>query len=68
MASEAKIFQPIARVASVYCRINHELDLSNRHAIVLQPAKILLSSWSERMSPEGQRVWKAKVSERGTKC
>ena len=68
MASEAKILQPIARVASVYCRINHELDLSNRHAIVLQPGKILLNPWWERMSPEGQRVWKAKVSERGTKC
>ena len=68
MASEAKILQPIARVASVYCRMNHELDLSNRHAIVLQPGKILLNPWWERMSPEGQRVWKAKVSERGTTC
>ena len=68
MTSEAEILQPIARVASVYCRINHELDLSNRHAIELQPRKILLNSWWERMSPEGQRVWKAKVSERGTKC
>ena len=68
MASEAKILQPIARVASVYCRISHELDLSNRHAIGLQPGKILLNSRWERMSPEGQRVWKAKVSERGTKC
>ena len=28
MASEAKILQPIAQVASVYCRINYELDLS----------------------------------------
>ena len=35
MASEAKILQLIARVA-VYCRIDYELDLSNRHAIVLQ--------------------------------
>ena len=50
MASEAKILQPIAPVASVYCRINHELDLSNRHAIVLQPGKILLNSRWERMS------------------
>ena len=36
MASEAKILQLIARVASVYCRIDYELDLSNRHAIVLR--------------------------------
>ena len=36
MASEAKILQPIVRVASVYCRIDYDLDLSNRHAIVLQ--------------------------------
>ena len=36
MASEEKILQPIVRVASVYCRIDYELDLSNRHAIVLQ--------------------------------
>jgi len=28
MVSEAKILQPIARVASVYCRIDYELDLS----------------------------------------
>ena len=35
MASEAKILQPIVRVASVYCRIDYDLDLSNRHAIVL---------------------------------
>ena len=36
MASEEKILQPIVRVASVYCRIDYELDPSNRHAIVLQ--------------------------------
>ena len=36
MASEEKILQPIVRVASVYCRIDYELDLLNRHAIVLQ--------------------------------
>ena len=36
MASEAKILQLIARVASDYCRIDYELDLSNRHAIELQ--------------------------------
>ena len=36
MASEAKTLQLIARVASVYCRIDYELDLSNRHAIVLR--------------------------------
>ena len=36
MAREAKILQPIVRVASVYCRIDFELDLSNCHAIVLQ--------------------------------
>ena len=36
MASEAKTLQPIARVVSVYCRIDYELDLSNRLAIVLQ--------------------------------
>ena len=36
MASEAKILQPIARFASVYFRIDYELDPSNRHAIVLQ--------------------------------
>ena len=34
MASEAKILQPIVRVASLYRSI--ELDLSNRHVIVLQ--------------------------------
>ena len=34
MASEAKILQLIAQVASVYCRIDGELDLSNRDAIV----------------------------------
>lgn len=68
MASEAKTLQPITRVASIYCRINHELDLLNRHAIVLQRGKILLNSRWERMSPEGRRIWKTKVSERGTKC
>ena len=31
-----KILQPIARVASIYCRIDYKLDLSNRHEIVLQ--------------------------------
>ena len=36
MASEAKILQPIARFASVYCKMDYELDPSNRHAIVLQ--------------------------------
>ena len=36
MASEVKILHPITRVASVYCRIDYELDLSNCHAIVLQ--------------------------------
>ena len=36
MVSEAEISQPIARVASVCCRIDYELDLSNRHEIVLQ--------------------------------
>ena len=36
MASEAQILQPIVGVAFVYCRIDYELDLSNRHAIVLQ--------------------------------
>ena len=36
MASEEKILRPIVRVASVYCRIDYELDLLNRHAIVLQ--------------------------------
>ena len=36
MASEEKILQPIVRVASVYYRIDYELDPSNRHAIVLQ--------------------------------
>ena len=35
MASEAQILQPIVRVASVYCRVDYDLDLSNRHAIVL---------------------------------
>ena len=34
MAREAKTLQPIARVASVE-RIDYELDVSNRHAIVL---------------------------------
>ena len=34
MSSEAKILQPIAQVASDYCRIDYDLDLSNRHAIV----------------------------------
>ena len=28
--------QPIVRVAAVYRRIDYELDLSNRHAIMLQ--------------------------------
>ena len=36
MASEAKILQLIVRVVSFYFRIDYELDLSNRHAIVLQ--------------------------------
>ena len=36
MASEAKILQLIVRVVSVHFRIDYELDLSNRHAIVLQ--------------------------------
>ena len=36
MASEGKILQLIARVASDYWIIDYELDLSNRHAIVLQ--------------------------------
>ena len=35
MTSEAKILQPIVRVASVCGRIDYELDLSNRQAIVL---------------------------------
>ena len=36
MASEAKILQPIVRVASLYRSIDYELDLSNRHVIVLE--------------------------------
>ena len=36
MANEAKILQPMVRVASVYCRIDYERDPSNRQAIVLQ--------------------------------
>ena len=36
-----KLFQLIARFAFVYCRIEHELDRLNCHAILLQPGKIL---------------------------
>ena len=35
MVTEAEISQPIARVASVYCRIDHELDRSKCCAIVV---------------------------------
>ena len=35
MANEAKILQPMVRVASVYCRIDYARDPSNRQAIVL---------------------------------
>ena len=35
MANEAKILLSNERVASAYCRIYYELDLSNSHAIVL---------------------------------
>ena len=38
MAGEAKTLQPIARVASVE-RIDYELDVSNRHSIVLNNDK-----------------------------
>ena len=36
MVSEGRILQQIARVVSIYCRIDYKLDLSNRHEIVLQ--------------------------------
>ena len=35
MVSVAKILQPIARVASVYCRIDYKLDLSKCCAILV---------------------------------
>ena len=35
MANEAKIVLSNERVASAFCRIYYELDLSNSHAIVL---------------------------------
>ena len=46
MAIEAKSSLPNARVASFYCRICYELDLSNRHAI--KPGKILSSALENR--------------------
>ena len=68
MVSKAKILQPIARFTSVCSRIDDELDLSNCHVIMLQTWQILLNAWWERMLPEGPSIWKAKLSEQGTKC
>ena len=41
MASEAKILQPIGRVASVYDRIDYELDYETVLRSCCKPGKIL---------------------------
>ena len=33
-----------------------------------KPGEILYNARWERTSPEGRRIWKAKLSEQGTKC
>ena len=72
MASEAKILQPIARVASVYRRIDYEQMMNWPYQTVkrscYKPGKILSNARWERKSPEGRRFRKAKLSGRGRKC
>ena len=51
MVSKAKILQQIARVASIYCRIDYELDLSN--CCLCDRGNILSNARWGRKSPVG---------------
>ena len=57
MASEGRILQPIARVASIYCRIDYKLDLSNRHEIVTVHSGKILNE-NKLRTPDGRRIRK----------
>ena len=62
LASEAKILHKIKRVASVYCRIDYQTVMRSCY----KPGKILPNARWERTSPERRRIWKMRLSERGT--
>ena len=67
MANEVKILlpneSPLFTVESITNLIFQTVMRS-----CYQPGKILCNAWWERTSPEARRIWKAKLSERGTKC
>ena len=68
MASEAKIFRrshdsPLFTLESTM-NLTHQTVMRSCY----KPGKILLNARWERTSPKGRRIWKAKLSERGTKC
>ena len=58
MASEAKILQPIARVVSVYCRINHELHLQTVMRSCYNLVKYCLILGGNECRPKGNAFGK----------
>ena len=68
MASDAKILQLIARVALFTVESTENLAYQTVMRSCYKPGKILLNARWERTSPKGRRIWRARLSQRGTKC